>query len=163
MTALYSFPAHGLLPLETAKPQYANYNAGTILVPVWRFDQTTQEYVNGNFTVHPSIDATGTVTIGAKVSPVTGEAAAFVGLRLGHRNVGDGVTNGSYTDVDSGDKSITPTTGNETLITWTVLVSTLTWAASQSVYFRLSRYVPTGNNLDGDMRLHHFFIRIPLV
>lgn len=161
--ALIDFPPGALLLLETNVPQRDIIDFGTVIAEVLRYDDTTEEYANGRFAVPGEINTGGTVTFRAKVSPATGAASKNVALTFGHaaRATGEAI-DASYTDEDSGDKAITATTGQATFIEWTETVSNLAWAADDEVFFRLSRYDASTNDLSGDMYLLSFQIEIPL-
>lgn len=161
-TAQIQFPAAALELIEASIPAPDMIDFGTILASVLKYDDTTEEYGNKRFEVPSNIDASGTVTFRATVSPVTGAASKNVAMTFGHRPVATAeAIDGAYTDEDSGDKSITATTGQKTQIEWTETVANLGWVAKDIVYFRLSRYSAPTNNLSGDMYLVHFTIDIP--
>lgn len=156
------FSPASLALIEATIPAPDMIDFGTVLARVLKFDDTTEEYANGLFEVPPNIDASGTVTFRATVSPATGAASKNVAMTFGHRPPASGeAIDGAYTDEDSGDKSITATTGQQTQIEWTETVANLGWVAKDIVYFRVSRYSAPTNNLSGDMYLLHFSLDIP--
>lgn len=129
---------------------------------VCAFDDTTEEYRNYMFQVPTDVDTSGTVTLRAYVYAKTAAASKNVELRFGHvaRNDSEAFDT-AYTNEDSGDKAIDATQGDLTEITWTETVSNLGWAASDQVYFRISRIDASANDLSGDMYWETFAIEIP--
>jgi hypothetical protein len=126
------------------------------------FDDTTQEYSSGKFKV-PSNIGTGTVTFYAYIAPATGAASKNVKLSFECLHIGDNAAwDAAMTAYDSGDISITATTGNITVASWTSSIATLGWAANDIVYFRISRKAPVGTNLTGDMYWQYFAIVMPV-
>jgi len=125
------------------------------------FDDSTEEYLNGRFTVPQDI-GTGNVTFRATIRAATGAASKNVAMTFGHSYKASGTTyDTAYTDEDSGDKSIDATTANVTVITWTETVANLGWAAGGLVDFRISRPDASADDLTGDMHLLNFEIDIP--
>jgi hypothetical protein len=162
MVMQIQFDPAALTALEANAATPGVIDFGTIISPVYKFDDTTEEYINGRLEVPAGIDGSGTVTFRAFVSPATGAASKNVALTLGHRPVATSeAIDGAYTDEDSGDKAITATTGNLTVIEWTETVANLDWVAEDLVFFRFSRPQASANNLVGDMYLVRFTIDIP--
>ncbi len=148
------------LEANAAAPDVIDF--GTILSRVLKYDDTTEEYGNGQLEVPADVDGSGTVTLRAHVSPATGAASKNVALTFSHRAGADNeAIDGAYTDEDSGDKAITATTGHKTVFEWTETVANLGWVAGDLVYFRVSRPQASANNLSGDMYLLEFVIDIP--
>ncbi len=152
-----------MMCLETNRPAQAAVDFGTVIAPVLAFDSTTEEYANYAFAVPENIDTSGTVTFRVTCSPKTGAASKNVGWTSGNRPVNTGeAIDGSYTEEDSGAKSITATTGQQTIMEWTETVSNLGWVANDIVYGRLSRDTSVANNLSGDCYFVKFEIDIPV-
>jgi hypothetical protein len=125
---------------------------------VGAFDDTVEESKDGIFLVPPDI-AAGTVTLYAIVSPKSGALSKTVGLRFKERQVADGAAwDGGYTSRDSGNKAITDSLFNISIITWSF---THSWTGGRPIYFAISRYGTGGTNLVGDMYWHHFEVLIP--
>jgi hypothetical protein len=76
-------------------------------------------------------------------------------------NTGEAI-DGSYTEKDSGAKSITATTGYQTIMEWTETVTNLGWVAGDVVYFRLSRDPAVTNNLTGDCYFVRLAVDVPV-
>lgn len=151
-------------PLEATAPAWEVVDFGTVVATVASFDDTAEEYLNGKFIVPANIDTAGTVTFEVTCSPKTGAASKNVAWTFGHaaRATGESI-DASYVDEDSGDKAITATTGQQTIMTWTETVANLGWAAGDVVYFRLSRDPAAGTDLTGDCYLLMFRVLMPTV
>lgn len=157
------FAPTSMSPLETAAPAWETVDFGTVVATVASFDDTTEEYLNGKFVVPNDVDTAGTVTLEVTCSPKTGAASKNTGWTFGHVAKADGeAVDGTYTEEDSGAKSITATTGNQSIQQWTETVSNLGWAAGDTVYFRLSRDPSVTDDLTGDLYLLEFRISIPM-
>lgn len=156
------FPAAGLMAVETNAAPIEKINGTNVDKLVCAFDDTTEEYRNGILHVPTDVDTSGTVTFRAYLYAKTAAASKNIELRFGHvaRNDSEAFDT-AYTNVDSGDKAIDATQGDLTEVTFTATVSTLSWAASDQVYFRVSRIAPSANNLSGDMYLESFAIEVP--
>jgi hypothetical protein len=156
------FDAGSLQALETAFAPLEKLSGTNQRVFVRAFDDTTEEFVNGKFQV-PGDVTSGTVTLRAFIMPKTGAASKNVQLRFKHlARENNEAYDTAGTNKDSGDKAITATTGNITVITWTETVANLGWVANDLVLFSLSRIAPSADNLSGDMYLQGFTIEIPL-
>lgn len=156
------FPA-GSFKYPTSNPAPLDMDSGTNGT-VYRhlFDDTTEEFVEGDFIVPSDVDGSGTVTFRAYGYSVTAAASKNIELRLGHSARADAETwDNAYTDEDSGDEAVSSTQDQWDLIEWTETVANLAWAAKDHVRFQLSRIAPTANNLSGDWGLTHFEIVIP--
>lgn len=156
------FPASSLTATETNFASLELLSGTTVKTFVRAFDDTTEEYVNGVFIVPSDIDTAGTVTFRTYVMAKTAAASKNVALTFGHVAVNDSEDfDVAYTDEDSGDKAIDATQDDVTEITWTETVSNLGWAASDNVFFRISRDPAAGTDLTGDMYMFSFNIEIP--
>lgn len=157
-----NFPAESMSCLETAFAPLVKITGTNQRIFVRAFDTTTEEYVNGKFMVPVNLDETGTVTFYAYVYASTAAASKNIGLTFGHYAAANSETfDGTYTEEDTGAVAIDATQGDLTYVTWTETVSNLGWAASDAVFFRLSRDTSVANNLATDMYLTHFRIVIP--
>lgn len=162
--ALYEFPPAALQPLET---NYATPDVVTLTnidTDVLDYDDTTQEYRNGKFEVHPDIDTSGTITFRAKGISATAAASKNVAFDFDHAAVAvdEDHDSASYTTEASGDKATINNQNDLEVHEWTETVSNLGWAAEDEVYFRISRKAAAANNLSGDWRLIEFVIEVPL-
>lgn len=161
MSASLQFPPPALLPLESSTATLEVIDGTNVNEMVAAFDDTTEEYLNGTFTVPQNI-TTGNATFRASIRAATGAATKNIAMTLGHSYKASGSTyDATYTDVDSGDKTINATTANVTVITWTETVSNLGWAAGGLVDFRISRTAASADDLSGDMHLINFEIELP--
>lgn len=156
------FDAADLKANETNFAPLEQLTGTNVITFVRAFDDTTEEYANGKLEVPSDIDASGTVTFRAYVMAETAASSRNIALTFGHvaRNNAEDF-DVAYTDEDSGDIAIDATQDNLTEATWTETVSNLGWAASDIVYFRVSRPQASADNLVGDMFLHGFSITIP--
>lgn len=161
MSVSLQFPPPALLPMESSTATLQIIDGTNVDEMVAAFDDTTEEYLNGKFTVPQNITS-GNVTFRASVRAATGAASKNVALTFGHSYKSNGDDfDSAYSDEDSGDKAINATTENITVITWMQTVSTLGWAAGGLVHFRVSRPAASANNLSGDMFLMNFEIDFP--
>jgi len=162
--AEYSFNVPSLEAVETAIAPIEKIGTNKIRLTC-AFDDTTEEYRNGKFTVPTDIDTSGTVTLRAYVLAKTAVASKNVALTFGHSAMNDSEASdaANYTDEDADDQSIDATQGDYSEIAWTETVSNLAWAANDIVRFRISRFAATTTNLAGDMYWDTFTIEIPLV
>ena len=158
----YWFSAESLQPLETNFAALVKLSGTTVKTFVRAFDDTTEEYVNGKLLVPSDIDTAGTVTFRVYAMAATAAAAKNIALTFGHVAVNNSEDfDVAYTDEDSGDKAIDATQDDVTEITWTETVSNLAWAASDLVFFRLSRDPAATNDLTGDAYVFSLSIEIP--
>jgi hypothetical protein len=150
----FDFPASDPAPLDT--------DSGTGTIKRHLFDDTTQEYVIGQFVVPSDIDASGTVTFEAYGYAVTAAASKNIELTFDHCSKADGETwDDSFTSEVSGDLAVEATQDFLSRHTWTETVANLGWAANDQCRFKLSRTAPSANNLSGDYGLTHFRVLIP--
>lgn len=158
----YWFSAESLQPTETNFAALTLVEGTTVKTFARSFDDSTEEYVNSKLIVPSDVDTSGTVTFRAYVSAVTAAASKNVGLTFGHRAITNSEAwDGAYTDEDSGATAIDATQGDVTLVSWTETISNLGWAASDLVFFRVSRDVGVADNLTGDMYMFSFSASIP--
>lgn len=158
----YWFSAESMQPLETNFAALIKLSGTTVKTFVRAFDDTTEEYVNGKLLVPSDIDTAGTVTFRVYAMAATAAAAKNIALTFGHVAVNNSEDfDVAYTDEDSGDKAIDATQDDVTEITWTETVSNLAWAASDLVFFRLSRDPAATNNLVGDAYIFSLSVELP--
>jgi hypothetical protein len=158
----YWFAAESLQPLETNFAALVKLSGTTVKTFIRAFDDTTEEYVNGKLQVPGDIDTSGTVTFRVYAMAATAAVSKNVALTFGHVAVNDSEDfDVAYTDEDSGDKAINGTQDNVTEITWEATVLTLGWAASDLVFFRLSRPDASANDLAGDLQVFSLSVEIP--
>lgn len=152
-----------LEPLETNTPAFDVITTTNLKGSVWKFDSTTQEYLNGKFEVPPNIDTSGTVYFRAKGLAATA-ASANVAFEFDHAAIasGEDADSFSYTTEASGDKASTNTQNAVDTHEWSETVTNLGWAAEDEVMFRVSRKAASSGNLSGDWYLYDFIIEIPL-
>lgn len=152
-----------LEPLETNTPAFDVITTTNLKGTVWKFDSTTQEYLNGKFEVPPNIDTAGTVYFRAK-GRSSGGASGNVAFDFDHAAVAsaEDLDSFSYTTEASGDKASTATDGALDTHEWSETVSNLGWVAEDEVFFRLSKEQASSGNLSGDWYLYDFIIEIPL-
>jgi len=158
----YWFSAESLQPLETNFAALVKLSGTTVKTFVRAFDDTTEEYVNGKLLVPSDIDTAGTVTFRVYAMAATAAASKNIALTFGHVAVNNSDDyDVAYTDEDSGDKAIDATQDDVTEITWSETVSNLSWAASDLVFFRLSRPAASANDLAGDLQVFSLSVEIP--
>ena len=71
---LLDFEPQHLVPLESATPALVRVTRTNIIATIAQFDDTTQEYLNGKFTVSDDVNTSGTATF--RMSGYSGTAAA---------------------------------------------------------------------------------------
>ena len=163
MPAEYNFALPSLFASEANFAPIEKLNGTNIDTLVCAFDDTTEEYRNGSFTVPGDIDTSGTVTFRAYVRNKTAATSNNVALTFGHLALNDAETaDAAYTDEDSGDQAITDANTTVDEITWTETVTNLGWAANNMINFRISRDPADTSNLAGDMYWYTFTIEIPV-
>lgn len=151
----FDYPASNPAPLDTDSG-----SNGTIKRHL--FDDTTPEYVIGQFVVPSDIDASGTVTFETYGYAVTAAASKNVEFTFDHCSKADGESwDAAFTSEVSGDLACDATQDQLDRFTWTETVSNLGWSANDQCRFKLSRTAPSTNNLSGDYGLTHFRILIP--
>lgn len=152
-----------LEPLNANTPAFDVITTTNIVATVWKFDSTTQEYLNGKFEVPPNIDTSGTVYFRAIGISATA-ATANVAFDFDHAAVDndEDLDSASYTTEASGDKATINNQNDLEVHEWSETVSNLTWAAEDEVFFRISRKAASASNLSGDWYLYDFVIEIPL-
>lgn len=160
--ARFEFDANALYGLEANSATPEVIEGTNVRKLCYAFDDTTEEYLNKKFTVPASPDTGGTVTFRAFCMAKTAAASKNVALTFGHAaRDHDEDYDAAYTDEDSGDKALPDTQDDVAEITWTETFSNLGWAANDLVFFRLSRYAASADNLSGDLYLDHFVIDVP--
>jgi hypothetical protein len=153
-----------LEPLETNTPAFDVITTTNLKGTVWKFDSTTQEYLNGKFEVPPDIDTAGTVYFRAIGVSATAAASKNVAFDFDHSPVDhdEDLDSASYTTEASGDKATINNQNDLEIHEWSETVSNLGWAAEDLVFFRISREAAASNNLSGDWYLYDFIIEMPL-
>lgn len=153
---LFDFKAPQLEPNETNSASFETLSGVNIKQRVGAFNDTTQEYLNGSFTIRPDITAT-TLVLSAYVMAKIAVASKNVALDFDWYLAGTGEDfDGALTTVSSGDKAIDGTQDNITIVQWNVTWSTLSAADLDLVFFRLSRKAASADNLADDMYLFRF-------
>lgn len=131
---------------------------------VYKFDQTTEEFVESDMKVPDDIDTTGTVTFEVTGYALTAAASKYVQFKIYHSaKTSNESWDAAYATKTSGDKACNATQDRLDIHTWTETVATLTWAAGDNVRLKFSRIAPTGTNLSGDYCVLHVRIKIPTV
>jgi hypothetical protein len=156
------YPA-GSFDYPTSNPAPLDTDTGTNgTIKRQLFDDTTEEFVNGQFQVPTDVDTTGSVTFEAFGYASTADGNE-IQLRFGHSAGGDSDTwDLAFTDEDSGDLVTDSTQDDLDYFTWTETLTNLGWAANDQVRFQLSRVaISDGTPVSGDWGLTHFRIRIP--
>jgi hypothetical protein len=138
-------------------------------VMVRAFDDTTDEAVGGNFVVPSDIDTSATVTF-RLLFYAASAAANDACWDFSHKAI-TGSNNESWdqsmTIEPSGDCTADANQDETTVCTWTETVTNLGWAASETVFFELSRDADssggscTSDNLSGDANLITFAVEVP--
>jgi hypothetical protein len=151
----FDYPASNPAPLDTDSG-----TNGTIKRQL--FDDTTEEFVTGQFKVPSDIDPSGTVTFRSIGYAVTADGNE-IQLRFGHSAKASGESwDGAFTDEDSGDKSTDADQDELDIFTWTETVSNLGWSAGDLCRFQLSRIaIDDGTPVSGDYGIVYFEIDIP--
>lgn len=150
--------------LETNVPAPDVITTTNIKGTVWKFDSTTQEYLNGKFEVPPDIDTAGTVYFRVIGMSATAAASKNVAFDFDHAAVDhdEDADSASYTTEASGDKATINNQNDLEIHEWSETVANMGWAAEDLVFFRISREAAASNNLSGDWYLSEFIIEIPL-
>lgn len=152
-----SLQAHELVPASL------ELLSGTVVKAMVRaFDDTTEEYINQKFILPSDLNTAGTVTFRAYVMAKVAAASKNIAFTFYHHAVNSGEDfDVLYSSVGSGDVAIDSTQDNVTEVTWTETVANLGWAASDCVFFGLSRPQASANNLSDDLYLFNFNIEVP--
>jgi hypothetical protein len=158
------FEPQGLAPLETNVPAFDTVTLTNVKATVALFDASTQERLNGKFSVPDDIDASGTVTFRMQGYSVTAAASKNVAFDFEHAAVAndEDLDSASYTTESSGDKATINNQNDLEHHEWTETVTNLGWADADTVFFKLSRKAASANNLTGDWAMLLFTIEIPL-
>lgn len=125
-------------------------------------DSGTSKWNNLKFPILPDIDSSGTVTFRIYVAAETA-ASANTQFRFSYFAASDGSSwDGTYSNVDSGDISITATTNALRIFDWTSPVSSLTdWEDPNFIFWRIARIPATSNDLTDDARVFGFSVFVP--
>jgi len=157
----YEFPFAAWTPDEDNTPDVEYVDNTNVDEYYWALDDTVTEQLRSHFVVPDN--ATGTVTFTVHCRPATGAASKNVQLRLGHRAIADGETiEGTYTNEDSGDLSISDTTGERDVLTWTETLANLGWVAGDMVEQLFERIAASADDLSGDLLFKQLDIDIPV-
>lgn len=157
-----TFPA-GSFYYPTSNPAELDRDTGTNgAIFRQRFDDSTDESVEGSFVVPSDIDTSGTVTfeiIGYAVT-ATADSVVFV---FSESDAGSGSSwDATYNDISSGAKTCNSTQDNLDRFTWTETVANLGWSANELVRFKLTRDADNANDtLVGDYGVIVFRVVIP--
>jgi hypothetical protein len=126
-----------------------------------RFDDTTEESVEGGFPVPDYYDSSGTITIQVMGRSLTAAASKNVAFTFRHLPLADSeAMDAAYTSSASGDSATDATQGDLEVHSWTV--GTPGWAANDWVDFKLSRNPSATDNLTGDWCLRAMVLKIPV-
>lgn len=157
----YIIPASGFVISESAFPGMEEIGS-TVKNTTFAFADSGSETVNFMFFTPYNLDTTGTATLTIIGRPKTPVSSRYVEFDFKHyaRTSGENM-DGSYTAVNSGDLAVTGTSGLTDNLSWTVSISTLTWATGDFVNCQLTRTAPAGTNLTGDYYVIAFIIKIP--
>lgn len=125
------------------------------------FDDTTEEFVAGQFHITPTIQDTDTVHLLAIGYARTAATGKNIQLKFYYSATSAGESwDQSYSSKLSGDKAVNGTQDNQDWIEWTDTVGNFGWQTNDNVDFKLSRVAPSANNLSGDWCLTNFIIYI---
>jgi len=131
---------------------------------VYKFDDTTEEFIVNDLVVPDDILATGTVTIEVRGYALTAVADKYVQWRLYHSAIAAGESwDAAFVTKSSGDKACNSTQDYKDVHQFTETVANLGWVAGDEVRLKLSRIAPSGANLSGDYCVTHVRIKIPTV
>lgn len=153
----FRYPVSNPAPLDNDIGTY-----GSILRQL--FDDTTEEFVEGDFIVPSDIASGGTVTFGVYGYAVTADGNE-VQFRFSHSSIADGESwDAAYTTEDSGDVTTYGTQDYIDYFTWTETVSNLGWSANDHIRFKLSRIaINDGTGVSGDYGVIFFVVSIPRI
>lgn len=126
------------------------------------FDDTTEEFVIGQFKLPPTYDANSNVTFYIEGYSATAASSKNVQFKFYYSIKVDGNDwDASFDNESSGDLAVDSTQDNLDFFSWTVSAGDMSLEQGGHVRFKLSRIAPLSNNLSGDYYLTHFRIRIP--
>lgn len=161
-TRTFVFDASALQALETNFSVLESTSSAATIYLARAYDDTTREYANGFFTVPYDIDPSGTITIRLNGRAKTA-ASANTRWALEHIPLTDSESlTTSYRWSDSGDLALDTTAHDLDQLSWTMSVSSSTWASNDALFFRLSRDPAATSDLTGDFYLKSLSIDIPL-
>jgi len=127
------------------------------------FDDTTEEFVEGNFQVPADLDTSGTVTFRSIGYAQTAVASKNIELTFYHSAKADGESwDAAYATKISGDLATDGTQDQLDVFAWTETVSNLGWAALDNVRWKIGRTAPSADNLSDDWNQVHFSIALPM-
>jgi len=131
---------------------------------VYKFDDTTEEFIESDLVVPDDIIAAGTVTIEVRGYALTAASSKYVQWKLYHsaKTAGE-VWDAAYATKTSGDKACDASQDEKDLHQFTETVANLGWVVGDEVRLKLSRIAPSGTNLTGDYCVTHVRIKIPTV
>lgn len=131
---------------------------------VYKFDDTTEEFIEADLVVPDDLYTSGTVTIEVRGYALTAASSKYVQWKLYHSAKALGEKwDAAYASKSSGDKACDATQDEKDVHTFTETVSNLGWVAGDEVRLKLSRIAPSGTNLTGDYCVTHVRIKIPTV
>lgn len=157
-----SFPAGSwnLPATNYAEPERDDGTNGSI----WRhlFDDSTEEFVIGDFVVPSDIDTDSNVTFELFGYAVTADTNKYVAFTVYHSAKANGESwDDTYATKTSGDVTTHSTQDQLDRKTFESTVEDLGWVANDHVRIKLGRTSPAGDNLSGDYGLVLFRIWIP--
>jgi len=158
------FDYNDLHALEANVPTPDEVTTTNIIQLVADFDDTTQEFLNGKFTVPDGINLSGTATFRMAGFSRTAAASKNVAFDFDHAPVAndEDLDSATYTTEASGDKATINNQNDLEQHEWTETVSNLGWVVDDMVYFRVSRKAAAANNLVGDWAMGLFTLFIPM-
>lgn len=163
-TADYTFDLSALQAAEANFPPVVKLNGTNVDKLVVAFDDTAEEFRNGQVTIPTDIDTSGTITLRLIGHSDTVDASNnLLKVTFGYLIVADSADwDQAYTDVSQDDFATDATQDDIDTITWTVAATGFT--ANGLLTFRVSRELPTTslNKLVGDWYGHTFTIQFPL-
>lgn len=131
---------------------------------VYKFDDTTEEFIEADLVIPDDLYTSGTVTIEVRGYALTAASSKYVQWKLYHSAKALGEKwDAAYATKTSGDKACDATQDEKDVHTFTETVSNLGWVAGDEVRLKLSRIAPSGTNLTGDYCVTHVRIKIPTV
>lgn len=147
---------------ETPAAAKGTFTGTNAKVPVYAFDDTTEEYVTLVQVLPDDLDTAGNVTFRFAHQAATAAASRNVEWRVGLTALDDDEDSDvTYTNHDSGDIAMPDTQDHVGIAGFSVSVSTLGAAAGNLVQMRVSRIAPSADNLVGDLLLRAFAINWP--
>lgn len=128
-------------------------------VNVQRLDDTTEEFMQQEFTVPSDADTAATVSIIVQGFAETAAADKAIALKFYHS--ANGTTwDEAYASIFD-EWTISSTQDAMDILTLTETLANLGWAAGDLVRIKLSRVAPEGNNLVGDYLVRSVSVVIP--